>query len=87
MAPTLTQAQVTIPAQPDTVSFAFFSGMECNFECAAVQDAQPDVNLAGAAAEIAAFAAQPGGPSFAMLGGNAVGPNDLDGLRLRQRRG
>jgi hypothetical protein len=76
VAPTLTEAQVTIPAQPGTVSFAFFSGMECNVQCAGVQDAQPDVNLAGAAAEMSAFAAQPGGPSFAMLGGNAVGPSN-----------
>jgi hypothetical protein len=76
-APTLSQAQVTIAAQPGAVSFAFFSGMQCNVLCASVQGAQPDSNLAGAVAEIAAFAAQPGGPAFAMLGGNAVGPSDL----------
>jgi len=74
--PSLSQAQVSLPAQPDTVSFAFFSGAECVDECSAVQDAQPDVNLAGAAGEIADFAGQPGGPAFAMLGGNAVGPSD-----------
>jgi hypothetical protein len=75
VAPTLTQAQVTLPAQPNTVSFAFFSGMECNVQCAAVQGAQPNTNLAGATAEIGAFGAQPGGPAFAMLGGDAVGPS------------
>jgi hypothetical protein len=77
-APSLTQATVSIPAQPGTVSFAFFSSPMCNSQCAAVQDAQPDVNLRAAAAQIADFAAQPGGPSFAILGGNARGPIDLD---------
>jgi len=71
VAPTLTQAEVTIPAQPDTVSFSFFSGTQCG--CAGVQNAQPGANLNGAVAEMAAFAAQPGGPAFAMLGGNAAG--------------
>lgn len=74
--PTLSQAEAELPAQPDTVSFAFFSGAECMSECAAVQNAQPDVNLSAATAEMANFAAQPGGPAFAMLGGNAVGPAD-----------
>ena len=74
--PTLSQAQVSLPAQPNTVSFAFFSGSECIFECATVEDAQPVVNLRAAATEISNFAAQPGGPAFAMLGGNAVGPSD-----------
>jgi hypothetical protein len=73
-APALTQATVTLPALPNTVSFAFFSSMLCNFECASVADAQPMANLTGAAAEMAAFAGQPGGPAFALLGGNAVGP-------------
>ncbi len=78
--PTLTQAQASLPAQPNTVSFAFFSSAECAVECSQVQDAQPDVNLEGAAGEIADFAAQPGGPAFAMLGGNAVGPTNLTAL-------
>jgi hypothetical protein len=73
-APTVTQATTTLPAQPGTVSFAFFSSPECHDQCAAVAGAQPDANLEGAASEISAFAAQPGGPVFAMLGGNAVGP-------------
>ncbi len=76
MPPTLSPAPVILPAQSGVVSFAFFSGAECISECAEVQDAQPDVNLQGAATEIAAFAQQPGGPAFAMLGGNAVGPLD-----------
>jgi hypothetical protein len=75
--PTLSQTQISLPAQPNTVSFAYFSGAECVSECSQVQNAQPDVNLAGAAGEIADFAGQPGGPAFAMLGGNAVGPSDL----------
>ncbi len=80
-APSLQQAQVTINALPGVVSFAFFSSPLCEDECAAVDNAQPDVNLEGAAAEIAAFAQQPGGPAFAVLGGDAVGPIDgnLDG--------
>src|SRR5262249_35101819 len=44
---------------------------------------QPDVNLESAAKQIATFAQQSGGPSFAVLGGNARGPFDptayLDG--------
>ncbi len=72
--PTLSQATVSIPAQQNIVNFAFFSGAECAAECSQVLDAQPDVNLEGAAQEISAFAAQPGGPAFAMEGGNAVGP-------------
>ncbi|MGO9976531.1 MAG: Ig-like domain-containing protein [Solirubrobacteraceae bacterium] len=73
-APTLTQTQITLVAQPDVVSFAFFSSPMCEVECAQVQDAQPDANLQGAVAEISQFAQQPGGPAFAVLGGNAVGP-------------
>ncbi len=72
----LAPAQVVIPAQPGVVSFAFFSSPMCQSECAEVTDAQPDANLEGAAAEISAFAQQPGGPAFAVLGGNAVGPMD-----------
>jgi hypothetical protein len=64
----------TIPASPGTVSFAFFSGPECNVQCAGTLDAQPDVNLEAAAKQIATFAGQPGGPAFAVLGGNARGP-------------
>jgi hypothetical protein len=71
--PALQPAQVIIPGTPGVVSFAFFSSPDCNFECASVAGAQPDVNLSAAMAEIAAFAGQPGGPAFAMLGGNAVG--------------
>ena len=57
-------------------------------------NAQPDVNLTAAATQIAAFAQQPGGPAFAILGGNARGPSDegfygrglgaLDFAHLRQ---
>ena len=75
-APSLSQATMSLQAQPDTVSFAFFSSAECVSECAAVQDAQPTVNLSAAASEISSFAAQPGGPAFAMEGGDAVGPLD-----------
>ena len=63
-----------LPAQPGTVSFAFFTSPMCRTSCAGVPDAQPDVNLKAAAQQIATYAAQPGGPAFAMLGGNAVGP-------------
>jgi hypothetical protein len=69
-------ALLSIPATPHTVSFAFFSNAECVFECASTVDAQPDVNLSAAASQIASFAQQPGGPAFAVLGGNAVGPLD-----------
>jgi hypothetical protein len=40
------------------------------------------VNLTGASAEISDFATQPGGPAFAMLGGNAVGPQNVDAWQL-----
>jgi hypothetical protein len=62
------------PTSPGDVSFAFFSSPMCKEECAAASGAQPDVNLATAAKQIAGLAAQAGGPAFAMLGGNAVGP-------------
>jgi hypothetical protein len=75
--PAVTQAQVNLPAMPGTVSFAFFSSPMCKYECAAVQNAQPDVNLRTAAAQIAAFAQQPVGPAFAILGGNVRGPINL----------
>jgi hypothetical protein len=69
-------ALLSIPATPRTVSFAFFSSAECAFECASALDAQPDVNVSAAASQIASFGHQPGGPAFAVLGGNAVGPLD-----------
>ncbi|HUA47170.1 MAG TPA: hypothetical protein VMA77_18185, partial [Solirubrobacteraceae bacterium] len=67
------QTSVTLPANPNTVSFAFFSSALCKVQCSARQDAQPDVNLNTAAGQIAAFAGQPGGPAFAMVGGNIRG--------------
>lgn len=72
---TTASAKVTLPAQANTVSFGFMSSPLCASQCAAVQSAQPAVNLRAAATQIAAFARQPGGPAFAMLGGNA-GPID-----------
>jgi hypothetical protein len=74
--PALSAAPATLPAQPGTVSFAFFTSPMCKIECAAVRDAQPVVNLQAALAQIAGFATQPGGPGFAVLGGDAVGPID-----------
>jgi hypothetical protein len=74
--PALSDSTPSIPATPGTVSFAFFSSPLCRVQCADTADAQPDTNLAGAIGEISAYAAQPGGPSFAMLGGDAVGPSD-----------
>jgi Big-like domain-containing protein len=74
--PALVSSTPTIPATPGTVSFAFFSSPLCMQSCAGTFDAQPDVNLAGAVGEISAYAAQPGGPLFAMLGGDARGPID-----------
>ena len=70
----LTSTAPSLPAKPGVVSFAFFTSPECKVQCSAVPDAQPDVNLSAAAKQIATYAAQPGGPAFAMLGGNAVGP-------------
>jgi hypothetical protein len=72
----LSPTNLTLPAAQGTVSFAFFSSPECNVQCAATLDAQPDVNLEAASAQIATFAQQPGGPAFAILGGNARGPVD-----------
>ena len=64
----------SVADRTDTVSFAFFSSPECRIECAAVPDAQPDVNLTAATRQISEYAAQPGGPVFgAVLGGNARG--------------
>jgi hypothetical protein len=74
--PSLAQAQTILPEQDGVITFAFFSGAECVSQCSEVQNAQPDVNLRGASTEIANFAQQPGGPAFAMLGGNAVGPSE-----------
>lgn len=79
--PAVRAARVSLPARSGTVGFAFFSSPLCKFQCAAVAGAQPDVNLRAAAAEIATFAKQPGGPAFALLGGNARGPMDLDAWR------
>jgi hypothetical protein len=70
----LASAAPSLPAKPGTVSFAFFTSPMCKVRCSAVIDAQPTVNLSAATRQIAAYAAQPGGPAFAMLGGNAVGP-------------
>jgi hypothetical protein len=67
---------VVLPKLAGLVSFAFFSSPECRVQCAATQDAQPNVNLESAAQQIATFAKQKGGPSFAILGGNARGPAD-----------
>jgi photosystem II stability/assembly factor-like uncharacterized protein len=73
-APETAPEPFSLPAAEDTVSFAFFTSPLCKEECSAVPDAQPDVNLSSAAQEISAYAGQGGGPAFAMLGGNAVGP-------------
>ena len=78
--PDLQSTAPSLPAEPGTVSFAFFTSPMCKEECASAPDAQPDVNLTSAAKQIAAYAAQPGGPAFAMLGGNAVGP--LEGSKI-----
>jgi photosystem II stability/assembly factor-like uncharacterized protein len=72
--PGLSQARVELPGKAKTVTFAFFSAPLCKIQCSAVRDAQPDTNLRGAAQQIARFAEQPGGPAFAVLGGNARGP-------------
>jgi hypothetical protein len=74
--PALSSSTPDLPAAPGTVSFAFFSSPLCRIQCAATEAAQPDTNLAGAVGEISTFAAQPGGPLFAMLGGDARGPSD-----------
>jgi hypothetical protein len=72
--PGLTVSTPSLPAKPGTVSFAFFTSPACRVQCAGVPDAQPDVNLIAAAKQIAGYASQPGGPAFAMLGGEARGP-------------
>jgi hypothetical protein len=72
--PRIVPSPVELPARAGTVSFAFFSSAMCRVQCSATLDAQPDVNLRAAGAQIASFAAQPGGPAFAVLGGNARGP-------------
>jgi hypothetical protein len=69
--PALTSSPPSLPDEPDTVSFAFYSSPVCFESCASTVGAQPDVNLYGAASEIAGFAAQPGGPVFAISGGDA----------------
>jgi hypothetical protein len=67
---------IVLPSLSGLVNFAFFSGPECRIQCSATQDAQPNVNLEAAETEMSTFAAQPGGPAFAVLGGNARGPAD-----------
>jgi hypothetical protein len=76
--PALAATPPNLPAKAGTVSFAFFSSPMCRSQCTAVVGAQPDVNLGAAAGQIAEYAAQPGGPAFAMLGGNARGPIEGD---------
>src|SRR5262249_1898169 len=70
----LTATNGALPASPGKINFAFFSSPMCRSQCSATLNAQPDVNLKAAAAQIASFAKHPGGPAFAMLGGNARGP-------------
>src|SRR5262249_21329891 len=72
--PAIRATKLTIPPQPHTVSFAFFTSPTCRVECSATLGAQPDVNLSSAMTQIASFAKEPGGPAFAVLGGNARGP-------------
>jgi hypothetical protein len=74
--PSEASSGIELPELAGQVSFAFFTSPECRIQCAATQDAQPDVNLASAAQQIATFAKQKGGPAFAILGGNARGPSD-----------
>jgi photosystem II stability/assembly factor-like uncharacterized protein/murein DD-endopeptidase MepM/ murein hydrolase activator NlpD len=76
VASALSSTTPSLPAKSGTVSFAFFSSPMCRVQCASAPDAQPDVNLTAAAGEMATYAQQPGGPVFAMLGGNARGPTD-----------
>jgi photosystem II stability/assembly factor-like uncharacterized protein len=76
VASALTSSAPTLPAKTGNVSFAFFTSPMCRVQCASAPDAQPDVNLTAAAGQIATYAQQPGGPAFAMLGGNARGPTD-----------
>ena len=72
--PVQTSAAPSLTAKSGVVSFAFFTSPMCKVQCSAVPNAQPQVNLNAAAKQMASAAAQPGGPAFAMLGGNAVGP-------------
>src|SRR5262249_53090328 len=67
---------VSVPSEPNVISFAFLSSPQCKVQCLATRDAQPDVNLMAAGSQIEQFAKQPGGPAFAVLGGNARGPSD-----------
>ena len=69
-APALQSSTPYLPAEESTVSFAFFSSPTCFGSCSATVGAQPDVNLSSAATQIASFAAQPGGPSFVVSGGD-----------------
>src|SRR5262249_27856508 len=47
---------ISLPGQGRTVSFAFFSGSQCNVQCAATLHSQPDVNLSAAVREIVQLA-------------------------------
>jgi hypothetical protein len=85
--PGLRAEAAVVTERPGTVSFAFFSAPECRDRCSETLDAQPDVNLTAAARQIAAFAEQPGGPAFAILGGNARGPNPALGMLAAYREG
>ena len=84
--PQLTTSTPDLPAQQGVVSFAYFSSPECRWECTAVSDAQPDTNLSSAASEISTYAQQPGGPSFAVFGGNDRGPAALNGSAVWDAR-
>jgi hypothetical protein len=70
--PALASSTPSLPNEPNTVSFAFFSSPVCFESCAATVGVQPDVNLSAAAGQIGALAAQPGGPAFAMSGGDVL---------------
>jgi hypothetical protein len=74
--PSEASSGIVLPKLAGQVSFAFFTSPECRIQCAATQDAQPNINLEAAAQQIATFAKQKGGPTFAILGGNARGPAD-----------
>jgi hypothetical protein len=85
--PGLREDAAAVADNPAAVTFAYFSAPECRDRCSETLDAQPDVNLRFAAGQIAAFARQPGGPSFAILGGNARGPNPALGLGASYNQG
>ena len=70
--PALQSTPPYLPPEESTISFAFFSSPTCFGHCSATVGAQPDVNLGAAAAQIASYATQPGGPSFAISGGDVA---------------